>query len=101
VSFADILKMFFNLATLGLLPLALGAPLLTPRDGTAIPGKYVVVLKPNAARVSGVLSNLAAGAVGQIQHEHVYELGNFKGFSASLTDAQVTALKADSQVRQG
>lgn len=92
--------MFFNLATLGLLPLALGAPLLTPRDGTVIPGKYLVVLKPNSAKVSGILSNLAAGAVGQIEQKHVYELGSFKGFSASLSDAQVTALKADPQVRR-
>jgi len=87
-----------NLAAFGLLPLALGAPVVTPRSRTTIPGKYLVVLKSETAS-AGIMSSLAGGAVSGIPQHHVYELGQFKGFAASLTAAQVNALKADSQVR--
>lgn len=90
--------MRFSPLTVGLLPLALSAPLLTPRDGTAIPGKYLVVLKPSAARPAGILSNLAGGAAAGVSQERTYELGSFKGFSAALSDSQVQALKNDDQV---
>jgi hypothetical protein len=90
--------MFFNVAALGLLPLALGAPLLTPRGGTTIPGKYLVVLK-SETKTAGIMSSLAGGALAGITQHHTYDLGDFKGFSASLTDAQVEALQADNQVR--
>jgi hypothetical protein len=90
--------MFFNVAALGLLPLAFGAPLLTPRDGTTIPSKYLVVLKPTQISTAGIMSNLAGGAMAGVVRHHTYELGDFKGFSATLTDAQVAALKADEQV---
>ncbi|KAF2423643.1 subtilisin-like protein [Tothia fuscella] len=92
--------MLFNLATVGLLPFALGAPLLEQRDGQTIPGKYLVVLKPGsvASRSPGILSNLANGAIANVHQDHTYSVGDFKGFAASLTDVQVEALKADSQV---
>jgi hypothetical protein len=90
--------MFFNVAALSLLPLALGAPLLAPRTGTTVPGKYLVVLKPSKASTAGIMSSLSEGALAGVTQHHTYELGDFKGFAATLTDAQVEALKADDQV---
>jgi hypothetical protein len=91
--------MFFNVAALSLLPLALGAPLLAPRTSTTIPGKYLVVLKPTEASTAGVMSTLPQKAMAGIIHHHTYELGEFKGFAATLTEEQVEALKADDRVR--
>jgi hypothetical protein len=91
--------MIFNVANLALLPLALSAPLLAPRTSTIIPGKYLVVLKSSKASTSGIISGLTEGPLKKIVHHHTYELGAFKGFAATLTDAEVKTLKADNQVR--
>jgi subtilisin family serine protease len=87
------------LTTLSLLPLAFAAPLLNERAPNTIPGKYIVVLKSHVPSASAeVLGSLAGGAVASVQKDHVYHLGSFKGFAASLSQDQVSALKNDPQV---
>ncbi|KAK0650401.1 Cuticle-degrading protease [Lasiodiplodia hormozganensis] len=69
---------------LPLLPLATAAPLLAPReDAEVIPGKYIVVLKPEAeeSAFSNLLDLFDNAA------DHVYNIGTFKGAAGSLTDA--------------
>jgi hypothetical protein len=86
------------ISALSLLPLAFGAPLLEQRDGSAIPGKYFVILKPDAGAT--VMEDLAGGILAGVQKEHTYSIGSqFNGFAASLSDAQVAALQKDSRVR--
>lgn len=76
---------------LALLPvvLALPAPLIVPRAGTPIPGKYIVRLS------SGNLDNIIAAALKVLKKDpnHVYKFGNFGGFAADLTDDVVQLLR--------
>ncbi|KAF2850134.1 subtilisin-like protein [Plenodomus tracheiphilus IPT5] len=80
---------------LALLPLTLAAPApLAPRDGTPIPGKYIVKLKSTSTKgqtipqiISGVLDQVKAEA------QHTYNIGNFAGFAASMSDATVKAVR--------
>jgi hypothetical protein len=88
---------------LAALPFALAAP-FTERDAQASQTKYIVVLKSDAPAPvphSGNLastSSAAGSAVASVQKDHIYQNGNFKGFSATLTSAQIAALKQDSTV---
>ncbi|KAF2744710.1 oryzin precursor [Sporormia fimetaria CBS 119925] len=88
--------MRFELATLAaLLPLALSAPVaspapvILPRDGIAIPGKYIVKLKNEALEdlVELALKRLAKGP------EAKFGFGNFKGFSAEMDDKIVDFIR--------
>ncbi|KAF2404688.1 oryzin precursor [Trichodelitschia bisporula] len=93
------------ITALAALPFALGAPTLNTRADAAAeaaPGKYIVVLKPDApapaaapATGPGIMSTSAVAAA---EKTHIYGVGNFKGFAASLTSVQLAALQADSTV---
>ncbi|KAF2404545.1 subtilisin-like protein [Trichodelitschia bisporula] len=85
-------------ALLTLVPFVLAAPLIQPRAAETIPGKYIVVLKPNGPSAGEIFADLAGGALASVRRERTYDLGGFKGFAASLSDAQVEALKGDSKV---
>ena len=66
------------ISALSLLPLAFGAPLLEQRN--AVPGKYFVILKPEAGFT--MLEELAGGALAGVQKEHTYSIGSqFNGFA--------------------
>jgi hypothetical protein len=72
---------------LALLPVALAAPLLTPRAGTVIKDRYIVKLKDSAISTA---SNIALSLLPNAP-AHVYNLGNFRGFAAEF-DATVLSL---------
>jgi hypothetical protein len=87
------------ISALSLLPLALAAPLLEQRDGSAIPGKYFVILKPEAGPAPNIMGDLAGGLIAGVQRTSTYSIGStFNGFAASLSDDQVAALQKDSRV---
>lgn len=74
---------------LAALPLtAFAAPIITPRAGVIIPGKYIIKLKSDAAQdlLEGALKLLKNGP------DDVFSFGKFKGFSASLSDDLVEIL---------
>ncbi|KAF2626159.1 oryzin precursor [Macroventuria anomochaeta] len=77
---------------LSLLPamaLALPAPVLQPRAGTPIPGKYIVKLKNQNLQV------LIEDALKLLKKDpaHVYQFGNFGGFAAEMSDDIVKLLQ--------
>lgn len=76
---------------LALLPvaLALPAPVIVPRAGTPIPGRYIVKLKNQN------LENLINTALKLLKKDptHVYKFGGFGGFSADITDDIVELLR--------
>ena len=76
---------------LALLPLAMAlpAPLLVPRAGSPIPGKYIVKLKNEN------LENLINTALKLLKKDpaHVYKFGNFGGFAAEISDDIVELLR--------
>lgn len=80
---------------LALLPLALGAPVITPRAGQVIPGKYIVKLKNDALQdiVDEALKLLTKDP------DHVYGFGNYKGFAAEMADDIVELVSALPGVR--
>jgi hypothetical protein len=74
---------------LAALPLtAFAAPVITPRAGSIIPGKYIVKLKSDSAQT--VLD--AALKLLKKDPDNVFGFGNFKGFSGELSDAVVEVL---------
>lgn len=75
---------------LALLPLALGAPVLTPRAGQVIPGKYIVKFKDSE------FTTAVEGAIGLLKKApaHVYGFGKFKGFAAEMSDDMVKRISA-------
>jgi subtilisin family serine protease len=86
-----------SLFALAALPFAFAAPAQNKPAGLQVAGKYIVVLNPESN-----IRTLGLGKRGSIfetiQALHTYQLGTFKGFSASLTAEQVTDLKADPKV---
>lgn len=82
--------MLFELA-LTLLPLALGAPVLTPRAGTVIPGSYIVKFKD-----SGFSTSALNSAIELLPNapKHVYQIGTFKGFAAEIKDDVLKTISA-------
>lgn len=76
---------------LALLPvaLALPAPVIIPRAGTPIPGRYIVKMKNQN------LESLINTALKLLKKDpaHVYKFGNFGGFSADITDDIVQVLR--------
>jgi len=75
---------------LALLPLALGAPVVTPRAGQIIPGKYIVKFK------DAEVTTAVESAIGLLEKApaHVYGFGKFKGFAAEMNDAMVKKIAA-------
>jgi hypothetical protein len=76
---------------LALLPLALGAPapMIVPRAGTPIPGRYIVKMKNQN------LEQLINAALKLLQKDpaHVYGFGNFGGFAADMADDIVELIR--------
>lgn len=75
---------------LSLLSFAAAAPVLAPREKSEIiPGKYIVVLKPESEQpaFSHILDLFGDGL------DYKYEIGTFKGLSGSLTETLLTSVK--------
>jgi hypothetical protein len=64
------------------------APIILPREGHAVPGKWILKMKNDA------LGNLLQDIFNLLNKdpEHIYGFGNFKGFSAELSDSLVDIL---------
>jgi len=77
--------------TLAFLPLVLGAPIVTPRSGQVIPGRYIVKFKDSDFTTSAVNSALALLPAAPA---HTYTLNTFKGFAAELDDDLVKVIAA-------
>lgn len=75
--------------TLAFLPLVLGAPIVTPRSGEVIPGRYIVKFKDSDFAVSAVNSALALLPKAPA---HTYSMKTFKGFAGELNDELVKKL---------
>jgi subtilisin family serine protease len=76
---------------------ALGAPILSPRG--AKPGKYIVVLQPEVESAASVLGDLVDKAtLASIEERHIYEHGNFMGFTAFLDSKHLASLQSDPRV---
>lgn len=83
--------MRLDFITLAALPLVLGAPVVTPRSGQIIPGRYIVKFKDNdftASVINSVLALLPAAPA------HTYTLNTFKGFAGELSDELVKVISA-------
>jgi hypothetical protein len=76
---------------LALLPLALAAPapMLVPRAGTPIPGRYIVKMKNQN------LEQIINAALKLLNKDpaHVYGFGNFGGFAADMADDIVELIR--------
>ncbi|KAH8700068.1 subtilisin-like protease [Phaeosphaeriaceae sp. PMI808] len=76
---------------LALLPLALAlpAPVIIPRAGTPIPGRYIVKMKNQN------LQGLIDTALKLLKQDpaHVYDFGNFGGFAADMADDMVNLIR--------
>ncbi|KAI8941275.1 hypothetical protein NX059_002505 [Plenodomus lindquistii] len=87
---------------LALLPLTIAAPApLEPRDGTPIPGKYIIKLKSSASSTKGLsIPQLLSNALQQVQAnaQQTYKFGNFNGFATTLSDSAVKKLRQDPNV---
>lgn len=83
--------MRFEFVTLAFLPLVLGAPVITPRAGQVIPGRYIVKFKDGDFTTSAVNSALALLPAAPA---HTYTLNNFKGFAGELSDELVKVIAA-------
>ncbi|KAB8737529.1 hypothetical protein FH972_026488 [Carpinus fangiana] len=75
---------------------AMAAPIIAPRDAEApiIPGKYIVVLKNDAA--SDVLTtsmNHVISVLGANTPQHVYNMEGFKGYAITAEDALINSIK--------
>ncbi|KAK3369878.1 alkaline protease-like protein [Podospora didyma] len=97
--------MHFSTAILALLPLALAAPapvteellqtraepapVILPREGKLIPGKYIVKLKDGAsdATIDAIIAKVAGSP------SHVYK-GKFKGFASKIDAATLAKIQA-------
>jgi subtilisin family serine protease len=90
----------FITAAAAALPFAFASPILNQRANAAVPGKYLVVLKPGAVSSSteGALATVAGGLLGSVKKDHIYEHGSFRGFAGALSNEQVSALRADPTV---
>ena len=87
--------MRFDFITLAFLPLVLGAPVITPRAGQVIPGRYIVKFKESDFSTSAINNALALLPKAPA---HTYNLKNFKGFAGELDDETVKAIAALSNV---
>jgi len=78
-----------------LLPLAMAlpAPVIVPREGAPIPGKYIVKMKTNLRTDN--LDNLINAALKVVKKDpaHVYKFAGFGGFSAEMADDIVDTVR--------
>ncbi|KAK8862578.1 oryzin precursor [Apiospora arundinis] len=83
-----------SFAALFTIPLALAAPILEPRDGSsAIPGQFIVVLKPNVTQEQMHYSvESATGILGGSKPKHSYTFGSFKGYHVSASDDLIKSI---------
>ncbi|KAF1984918.1 subtilisin-like protease [Aulographum hederae CBS 113979] len=76
------------------LPLALAAPApyVVPKDATAIPGKFIVVMKQGSS--TSALNNLVSSLTSLLgaEPESVFNFGGFKGLSIGAADALLTSI---------
>ncbi|KAK8039349.1 subtilisin-like protease pr1a [Apiospora rasikravindrae] len=82
-------------AALFTLPLAaLAAPILEAREGSyAIPGQFIVVLKPNSTQDQLYASvDTAGGILGGSKPKLSYSFGSFKGYHVSASDDMVKSI---------
>jgi hypothetical protein len=81
------------LAALSLVPLVLAAPapVIQPRAGQIIPGKYIVKLKAGAsdATLKSVMSKLGSSSA-----TNVYTSSGFKGFASKLDSATLATIQS-------
>ena len=76
---------------LALLPaVVIGAPIVTPRAGTVIPNKYIVKFKDSEVSASAVEEAISLLSKAP---EHVYSIGNWKGFAAEINDATLKVIQ--------
>jgi len=84
------------LSLLAFVPLILAAPapILKPRAGQAIPGKYIVVMKPTAkpTALSALLDKIDGTP------DHVFDLAKFKGISGNIGSSLLTIIKNMAEV---
>lgn len=80
---------------LSVLPFAAAAPLLTPQNVELIPGKYIVVMRPDAS--DSALNNLT-GLMGEDSTDYVYTIGSFRAAAGSLSRGLMTAVQQMSSV---
>lgn len=80
--------MLYSAILAAILPLAYGAPVLYPRAGQAVPGKWIVKMNNDVLDdvVQEALKFLSKGP------EHVYGFGKYKGFAAEISDDIVQIL---------
>lgn len=74
---------------LAVLPLALAAPVLTPKSGQIIKGNYIIKMKDGAS-VDAVES--AISKCKNKKPKHRYGFDGFKGFSAEIDDDALDAV---------
>jgi hypothetical protein len=89
-------------------PFVAQAAPLPDQSADPIPGKYIILLQPDA-NVSSIAAhhnkvreihrrNLGRRDVDGIEHE--YKLGDFKGYSGSFDAATIEELRSEPEVRQ-
>ncbi|KAF1977473.1 subtilisin-like serine protease-like protein PR1A [Bimuria novae-zelandiae CBS 107.79] len=83
--------MRFDFVTLAFLPVVLGTPVITPRAGQVIPGRYIVKFKESDFAASAVIDALALLPKAPA---HTYSLKNFKGFAGELSDELLEVISA-------
>jgi subtilisin family serine protease len=86
------------LTAVAALPLVLAAPLLSRRGANVVPDKYIVVMKKGGTHSASTFHTLGGGAIKDVQMDHKYEIGTFKGFAATLSNSQLKALQSDKNV---
>jgi len=86
------------LTAVAALPLVLAAPLLERRGANVVPNKYIVVMKKDGIHSASTFHTLGGGAIKDVQMDHKYEIGTFKGFAATLSSSQLNALQSDKNV---
>jgi hypothetical protein len=91
------MKLLLLLSLLSSLTFAIPAPLIEPRAGPdhLIPGRYIVRIDVNNA--TGILK--AAKAIVKKDFAHVYQIGDFGGFTVDMDDALLKRIRSLSGVR--
>ncbi|EAT76775.1 hypothetical protein HBI56_235280 [Parastagonospora nodorum] len=87
---------------LALLPLTFAAPApLAPRDGTPIPGQYIVKFKSNALlehSILNLINDLFQDATQKAYVKHIYNIGSFAGFAVTTTDSAAQQIRLNPNV---
>jgi subtilisin family serine protease len=87
---------------LALLSLTFAAPApLAPRDGTPIPGQYIVKLKSNSLldhSILNLINDLFQDGPQNAYIKHIYNIGSFAGFAVATTDSAAQQLRQNPNV---